>query len=182
MSSQASLPFTGTERITAALGDIEHSWITTLDNMATIEIASEQAHAVLSALKNDAQFEANTLVTAIDHFPAEPRFQMVWQLLSLQHNERIRVYAKLDSTEPSVGTCIDLWPGAAFGERECYDMFGIHFEGHNNLRRLLMPDGYDHHPLRKDFPHQGIQPDRLYREWDDERRSKWEADEKGGQA
>jgi len=66
----------------------------------------------------------------------------------------------------SVPSIIDLYPGAAYAERECYDMFGIVFDGHADLKRLLMPDGYDHFPLRKDFPHQGIEPDRLYREWD----------------
>ena len=70
-------------------------------------------------------------------------------------------------------TCTDLFPGAAFMERECYDMFGVRFEGHAHLRRLLMPEAYGHHPLRKDFPHQGIEPDRLYREWDRERRAEW---------
>jgi NADH:ubiquinone oxidoreductase subunit C len=56
-------------------------------------------------------------------------------------------------------------------------MFGIRFDGHANLRRLLMPDEYGHHPLRKDFPHQGIEPDRLYREWDRERRKDWQPEE-----
>jgi len=69
-----------------------------------------------------------------------------------------------------VASCTALWPGASYMERECYDMFGIRFEDHPDLKRLLMPDGYGHHPLRKDFPHKGIQPDRLYREWDRERR------------
>ena len=182
MSASSSSPVADTERITAAMGQLKHTWVTTLDGMPTIELAAEHVHQALSNLKNEAGFEFNTLVTAVDHFPAEPRFQMVWQLLSLQHNERIRLHARLSSTEPSVDTCTDLWPGAAFGERECYDMFGITFNGHENLRRLLMPEGYDHFPLRKDFPHQGIQPDRLYREWDDQRRLEWEAGKKDGPA
>jgi len=78
--------------------------------------------------------------------------------------------------DPRVATCTDLWPGAGFSERECYDMFGVRFEGHPDLRRLLMPEGYGHHPLRKDFPHEGIEPDRLYREWDRERRKDWRED------
>jgi NADH-quinone oxidoreductase subunit C/D len=60
-------------------------------------------------------------------------------------------------------------------ERECWDMFGIRFDGHENLRRLLMPEAYGHHPLRKEFPHQGIEPDRLYREWERERIQRAEA-------
>ena len=78
---------------------------------------------------------------------------------------------RLAEDDARVPTCTDLWPGAGYAERECYDMFGIEFDGNPDLRRLLMPEGYEHHPLRKDFPHQGIEPDRLYRAWDRERRA-----------
>jgi NADH:ubiquinone oxidoreductase subunit C len=76
----------------------------------------------------------------------------------------------LRSDDARLPSCIDLWPGAAYMERECFDLFGIVFEGHPGLKRLMMPDEYGYHPLRKDFPHQGIEPDRLYREWDRQRR------------
>jgi NADH-quinone oxidoreductase subunit C len=89
---------------------------------------------------------------------------------------RLRLSCAPAGDEPSLPTCTTLWPGAAFSERECFDMFGVRFEGHPDLRRLLMPQGYGHHPLRKDFPHQGLEPDRLYRAWDRERRVRWEAE------
>ncbi len=178
--SAPSSPCIDTTAIASALEGLEPHWIVTPDDIPTVELDAKHVHDALTRLKQDAQFELCTLVTAIDHFPDEPRFQVVWQLLSLARNQRVRVYARVSSDNAVVATCTDLWPGAAFSERECYDMFGIQFEGHENLRRLMMPDGYDHHPLRKDFPHQGIQPDRLYREWDNDRRGEWEANKKGG--
>jgi len=178
--SLPATPTLDTEAIAAALEGISTKWITTPDGMPTVELPVESVHEALTRLKTNAQFELCTLVTAIDHFPADPRFQVVWQLLSIARNQRVRIYARPSNEDAAVATCTDLWPGAAFSERECFDMFGIRFTGHENLRRLLMPDGYDHYPLRKDFPHQGIQPDRLYREWDAERRAKWESEKEGG--
>ena len=105
--------------------------------------------------------------------PAEPRFELVHQLWSLANNDRVRVHTRL-AEGASAASCVALWPGAAYMERECFDMFGIAFAGHTGLKRLLMPDDYGHHPLRKDFPHQGIEPDRLYREWDRRRRAAWQ--------
>jgi NADH-quinone oxidoreductase subunit C len=104
-----------------------------------------------------------------DHFPAEPRFELFWQFLSVQHNDRVRICARVSSEHPHVASIGDLYPGAQYSERECYDMFGVVFDGHQShaggLKRLLMPEGYDHFPLRKDFPHQGIEPDKLYNAW-----------------
>jgi NADH-quinone oxidoreductase subunit C len=128
---------------------------------------------VLERLRQRAGFEANTLVTGVDLYPSEPRFEVVYQFLSFAHNDRVRVRVLVTEEDAHVPTCTDLWPGASFSERECWDMFGIRFDGHPDLRRLLMPEAYGHHPLRKDFPHQGIEPDRLYREWDRERRRNW---------
>jgi NADH-quinone oxidoreductase subunit C len=108
--------------------------------------------------------------TGGDRQEIEPRFHVSIQLHSLEHEARVRVRIPVSSDDASLPSCTGLWPGANFMERECYDMFGIRFDGHPNLKRLLMPEGYGHHPLRKDFPHKGIEPDRLYREWDRERR------------
>lgn len=117
----------------------------------------------------------------MDHHPRTPRYEVLWQFLSMAHGDRIRVRCLLEGEDPTVPTCIDLWPGAAFMERECYDMFGIRFEGHEGLRRLLMPEGYGHFPLRKEFPHQGIEPDRLYREWERRRLERARAAEEAAQ-
>ena len=162
------------DRVAAALAGVPHRFVESRDGTPTIEIARDDVREALTRLKSRAGFEANTFVTAVDHFPAEPRFEMGWQFLSYAHNDRVRVHARLSESDARVASIADLWPGASFSERECFDMFGIVFEGHPDLRRLLMPQGYTHHPLRKDFPHHGLEPDRLYRAWDSERRKTWE--------
>jgi NADH-quinone oxidoreductase subunit C len=120
-------------------------------------------------LRDACGFETVTFVTAIDHWPRSPRYELCVQLLSLAHGDRVRVHVRLAGDEPRVATIVDLWPGAAFSERECFDMFGIRFDGHEGLKRLLMPEEYEHFPLRKEFPHHGIEPDRLYRAWEREK-------------
>lgn len=160
-------------RFAAALEALPHC-ISHSPDGPVIEVEIAHLHAVLAALRNRAGFEMCSFVTCIDHYPAEPRFALHHQLLSLAHNDRVRVRCVLPGE--SAPTCTDLWPGANYMERECFDMFGVRFEGHPDLRRLLMPDGYDHYPLRKEFPHHGIEPDRLYREWDRARRAGWTED------
>ena len=160
------------ERIRPALGALADKNAIARDGTVCLEVEAKDAHAVAERLRDACGFETSTFVTAVDRFPAEPRFEVVWQFHSLANNDRIRVRARLSGTEPRVPSVADLFPGAAFGERECFDFFGIVFEGHAGLKRLLMPEEYDHFPLRKDFPHQGIEPDRLYREWDRDRHSK----------
>jgi NADH-quinone oxidoreductase subunit C len=142
--------------------------------MPTLALAPAHLGACLAALKG-AGFESATLVTAVDRLGRTPRFDLVHQLHSLSHGERLRLECALEEGQ-SAPTCTHLWPGAAYMERECYDMFGIVFAGHAGLKRLLMPEDYGHHPLRKDFPHHGIEPDRLYREWDRKRRAEWQAE------
>ena len=137
----------------------------TRDDILCLEVEPEQLHSLMQDLHDHGGFECSIFVTAIDHFPRSPRFELRYGLLSVSHNDRLHVMTTVDEGQ-AVQTITDIWPGASFSERECYDMFGVHFEGHPDLRRLLMPEGYEHHPLRKDFPHQGIEPDRLYREWE----------------
>jgi len=157
-------------RVAAALEGLSIEVQAARDEMPSIAVAPHDLRATLVALRDRAGFDTSILVTAVDHFPAQPRFELVYQLLSIAHNDRIRIRTRVSSdpgaAEPRVATVHDLWPGATFSERECYDMFGVQFDGHPDLRRLLMPEGYEHYPLRKDFPHQGIEPDRLYREWE----------------
>jgi NADH-quinone oxidoreductase subunit C len=160
------------DRVTAALKGAPYRAVDEADGTPCIGVAREHLHDALERLKG-AGFGTNTFVTAVDLYPAEPRFQVTYQFLSLEHNGRIRVLTPVPGDDAVVPTCTDLWPGASFSERECYDMFGIRFDGHGDLRRLLMPEEYGHHPLRKDFPHEGIEPDRLYREWDAARRAGW---------
>ena len=157
------------ERIRATLWEGNFQPRVARDGMAAIEVERSSYRDCMRLLRDACGFEQNTFVTAIDHWPDEPRFELLVQLLSHAHDDRVRVHVRLPSDDPHVATIVDLWPGAAYAERECFDMFGIRFDGHEGLKRLLMPEEYDHYPLRKDFPHQGIEPDRLYRAWERER-------------
>ena len=158
------------ERLRAGLEGLAFTEVETRDHIATLEVERGRAREVLARLKGNLGFEQATFVTCVDHFPAEPRFRVLWQLRSAAHSDRVRVQCRVPEEDAVVPTVVDLWPGARFMERETWDLFGVRFEGHEDLRRLMMPEGYDYHPLRKDFPHQGIEPDRLYREWDRNRR------------
>jgi NADH-quinone oxidoreductase subunit C len=99
-------------------------------------------------------------VTAVDWFPSSPRFQLSYHIVSHTYKERIRLRVLLNDTNqdgnaPSVESITSLWPAANFYEREVFDLFGISFAGHPNLRRIMMPDDWQGHPLRKDFPVEG---------------------------
>jgi NADH-quinone oxidoreductase subunit C len=94
-------------------------------------------------------------MTAVDWFPAEPRFQLSYHILSHSYRERIRLSAKINGEDPSIESITAVWPSANYYEREVFDLFGIRFEGHPNLRRILMPDDWKGYPLRKDYPVEG---------------------------
>jgi len=167
------------ERIEQALAGVPHETPEQRDGLPTVVVDRAQLRPALEALKG-AGFEAVTFVTAVDRLPRAPRFEVVHQLWSLSHNDRVRVITRLEEADPACPTCVDLWPGARFMERECFDLLGIVFTGHDGLKRLLMPEEYEHHPLRKEFPHQGIEPDKLYRQWDAARRVRFEEQREGG--
>ena len=93
-----------------------------------------------------------TDLTAVDRHPAEPRFEVVYLLTGYAPPVRVRVKARLAGDEPSVASATALWSAANWLEREVFDLFGIRFEGHPNLTRILLPDDWEGHPLRKDFP------------------------------
>ena len=100
----------------------------------------------------EAGFEVCVDVTAVDWFRQRtPRYDVVANLLSHQHRLRLRVVAGVERDDPTIPSLTPIWPGAGFAERETYDMFGITFEGHPDLTRILMPDDWEGHPLRKDF-------------------------------
>jgi NADH-quinone oxidoreductase subunit C len=94
-------------------------------------------------------------VTAVDWFPSSPRFQLSYHIVSHSHKERIRLRVMLDGAAPVVDSITPVWPSANFYEREVFDLFGIVFEGHSNLCRIMMPDDWQGHPLRKDYPVEG---------------------------
>jgi NADH-quinone oxidoreductase subunit C len=108
-------------------------------------------------LKEDPSCPFNYLsdVTCVDWYPSEPRFEVIYQLLSIPNKERVRLKVRLDGDSPAVESVTPVWPGANYFEREVFDLFGIRFNGHPYLRRLLMPEDWEGNPLRKDYPVEG---------------------------
>jgi NADH-quinone oxidoreductase subunit C len=94
-------------------------------------------------------------VTAVDWYPSEPRFQISYSILSFTLKRRLRLVVRLNSDDASLDSITSVWPSANFYEREVFDLFGVNFAGHPNLRRIMMPEDWNGHPLRKDYPVEG---------------------------
>jgi NADH-quinone oxidoreductase subunit C len=94
-------------------------------------------------------------LTAVDWYPSEPRFQLSYSLLSHKLKQRIRVVARVGADHAKIDSITRVWPAANFYEREVFDLFGVHFSGHPRLTRIMMPDNWNGHPLRKDYPVEG---------------------------
>jgi NADH-quinone oxidoreductase subunit C len=94
-------------------------------------------------------------VTCVDWYPSEPRFEVVYHLLSIPKKERVRLKVRLNSSSPSIDSITSIWGGANYFEREVFDLFGVRFAGHPYLRRIMMPEDWEGHPLRKDYPVEG---------------------------
>lgn len=118
----------------------------------TLEIATARITAVCGFLKRELEFSRLSTVTAVDRLPAEPRFEVVYHLHSVARNQRLRLKCRLagDAAEIDSVTCV--WQGADWYEREAFDLFGIRFRNHPDLRRIMLPDEWEGHPLRKDYP------------------------------
>ena len=125
-----------------------------------VTVGREAAPAVLRALRDEPDFDFNFLIdlTAVDWMGREPRFEVVYQLKSISRNHRLRVKVPLPGDDPWVASAVELWKSADWLERECFDMFGIDFKGHPDLRRILMYDSFEGHPLRKDYLYNKRQP------------------------
>jgi NADH-quinone oxidoreductase subunit C len=121
---------------------------------ATLEVAPANVHDVIAYLKNEADEPYDWLMSVhgCDYLPDEPRLGVHYMLLSTERVERLNVRTRMSVDEARVPTVTDLFPGADFQEREVYDMFGVVFEGHRDLRRILMPEDYEGFPQRRDFP------------------------------
>jgi len=120
----------------------------------TLTIASAEIRAASTALQS-AGYNFFEDMTAVDWFPASPRFQLSYHLLSHAFKDRIRLRVVLDDADPTIDSIVPVWPGANFYEREVFDLFGIRFTGHPDLRRIMLPDDWQGHPLRKDYPVEG---------------------------
>ena len=120
----------------------------------TITVERESVIAACEALKA-AGYNFFETVTTVDWYPSEPRFQLSYHILSHTLKARIRLRVLLDSTDAAIDSITPVWPSANFYEREVFDLFGIHFGGHPNLTRIMMPTDWEGHPLRKDYPVEG---------------------------
>ncbi len=120
----------------------------------TLTIAREHIPAAAATVR-DAGYNFLEDLTAVDWFPASPRFQVTYQILSHSYKDYIRLKVFLDEQDPTVESLVPVWPSANYYEREVFDLFGIRFGGHPNLRRIMMPDEWEGYPLRKDYPVEG---------------------------
>jgi NADH-quinone oxidoreductase subunit C len=120
---------------------------------ATLEVQPERVRDVVELLMGKASEPYDLLMSvhACDYFPEEPRIGVHYQLLALRRTDRINVKVRVDP-DAELPTVTDVFPGANFDEREVYDMYGVTFAGHPDLRRILLPEDYEGHPQRRDFP------------------------------
>ena len=137
----------------------------------TVVVERERIIEILEFLRDDEELQYNFLsdLTAVDFLGRVPRFEVVYHLLSMPNRRRVRLKVLVEDGMPAP-SAVNVYPAANFLEREVYDMFGIEFEGHPNLRRILLPEDWEGHPLRKDYP-LGYEPvafthnqDRIYRD------------------
>lgn len=122
-------------------------------DFATVYVPTDRLIATCRALVETPSMRFNVLaeITAADYFPREPRFEVVYHLLSIPNRQRLRLKVRVGDGG-SVPTVQHVWPSAGWLEREVWDMFGVVFDGHPDLRRLLMPEDWEGHPQRKDYP------------------------------
>jgi NADH-quinone oxidoreductase subunit C len=123
---------------------------------STYEIAANDLREIATVCRDKLLFDYLVDVTSIDNFGEEPRFAIVYHLYSMPRAIHLRLKLKVPDEAGAVDTVSDIWPTANWHEREIYDMMGIKFNGHPDLRRILMWDGYPYFPLRKDFPLEGL--------------------------
>ncbi len=120
----------------------------------TLAIVPEEIRAACSTVRA-AGYNFFEDMTAIDWLPLAPRFQLSYHILSFAFKERIRLRVMVDDSDPEVDSITPVWPGANYFEREVFDLFGIRFGEHPDLRRIMMPDDWEGYPLRKDYPVEG---------------------------
>jgi NADH-quinone oxidoreductase subunit C len=120
----------------------------------TITVAKETIAAACEAVKG-AGYNFFEDLTAVDWYPQEPRFQLSYHIVSHSLKERVRLAVRIDSADLALSSITSVWPSANFYEREVFDLFGINFAGHPRLTRIMMPEDWQGHPLRKDYPVEG---------------------------
>lgn len=147
----APVSFPDLSPIVADLGDVVVESVVAHGEL-TLVTTRERVVEVLTRLRDVHGFEMLTDETCVDYFPKEPRFAIVYQLNSLSRTMRLRVKVFLSEYDKTIPTACDVYLNANWLEREIYDLFGVTFDGHPDLRRILMPAGYEGHPLLKEVP------------------------------
>ena len=124
----------------------------------TLIVDGKQIVDVITMLRDSFGYNMLVDLTAVDYFPLRPRFELVYHFLNVDSHARLRVKVQLEESHPHIASIISLYPIADWLEREAWDMFGIKFDGHTNMKRLLLYDSFEGHPLRKDYPKTKRQP------------------------
>jgi NADH-quinone oxidoreductase subunit C len=122
----------------------------------TYTIAASDLREIVKFCRDELSFDYLIDITSIDNFGEDPRFEIIYHLYSMPHGVHLRFKLEVPQEAGAVDTVSDIWPTANWHEREAYDMMGIKFNGHPDLRRILMWEGYPYFPLRKDFPLEGL--------------------------
>jgi NADH-quinone oxidoreductase subunit C len=137
----------------AAIGEV-----TVFRGETSLAVDGESIVALCTFLRDEKGFAFDFLsdLCGVDRHPASPRFQVVYHLFSLQHGHRLRLKVPLGGEDPVIDSVVPVWETADWHERECFDLFGIRFRNHPDLRRILLPEDFEGHPLRKDFPLEGV--------------------------
>ena len=118
----------------------------------SLTVQREEIHEIARVCKQTLGFTYLVDISGVDHFGEEPRFEVVYELYRFEGGDYLRLKLRVSEDDLTVPTVSDIWATADWHERETYDMYGIKFEGHHDLRRILMWEGYPYFPLRKDFP------------------------------
>jgi NADH-quinone oxidoreductase subunit C len=123
----------------------------------TLLVPPEHLRALAGFLASESDLSYNFLscITAVDRFPIEPRYELNYHLMSMSRRDSLGLRVRFSGDAPEVDSVVSVWPTANWHEREIFDLFGIRFEGHPDLRRMLMPDDWEGYPLRKDYPVEG---------------------------
>jgi len=147
------------KRLIAGCGDAVKETHARLGD-ATALVARERIGDVLMFLRDDPEleFEMLTDLTAVDYLGEQPRFEVVYHFYSVSHNHRVRVKARVPEDDPVIDSAVPFYASANWMEREVFDLYGIRFEGHPDLRRILLYEEFEGHPLRKDYPKEKRQP------------------------
>ncbi len=124
------------------------------DLHTTVYVSRDDVPAIVRALRDRSELAFDFLaeITAVDFWPREPRYELVYILVSIPNKLRLRLKVRLDANDARVATVSEVWPAANWLEREVWDLFGITFDNHPDPRRLLMPEDWEGYPLRKDYP------------------------------